>query len=109
MIDQLLTGFSPLSIAGVAFVALIARLLYNRYGIGLSHIPGPFLASFTDVYRLAVVRGYRPERWHIKLHEQYGDFVRIGPRTVLCSSNEAAKKIYALNGSFVKVSILGQG
>ncbi|XP_014554537.1 hypothetical protein COCVIDRAFT_39630 [Bipolaris victoriae FI3] len=102
MIDQLLTDFLPLSIAGVAFVALIARLLYNRYGTGLSHVPGPFLASFTDVYRLAVVRGYRPERWHIKLHEQYGDFVRIGPRTVLCSSNEAAKKIYALNGGFVK-------
>ncbi|CAI9629299.1 unnamed protein product [Alternaria burnsii] len=46
--------------------------------------------------------GYRPERWHIKLHEQYGDFVRIGPRTILCSSNRAAKKIYALNSGFVK-------
>jgi hypothetical protein len=105
MIDQLLTHFSPLSIAAVTFVALIARLLYNRYGTGLNHIPGPFFASFTNFYRLAVARGYRPERWHIKLREQYGDFVRIGPRTVLCSSNKAAKKIYALNAGFVKVSI----
>jgi hypothetical protein len=105
MIDQLLTHFSPLSIAAVTFVALIARLLYNRYGTGLNHIPGPFFASFTNFYRLAVARSYRPERWHIKLREQYGDFVRIGPRTVLCSSNKAAKKIYALNAGFVKVSI----
>lgn len=105
MIDQLLIRFSSLSIAAVAFVALIARLLYNRYGTGLNNVPGPFLASFTNFYRLAVARGYRPERWHIKLHQKYGDFVRIGPRTVLCSSNKAAKKIYALNAGFVKVRI----
>ena len=108
MIEHLLTRFSPLSIAAVAFVALIARLLYNRYGRGLSHVPGPFLASFTDFYRLGVARGYRPERWHIKLRAQYGDFVRIGPRTVLCSSNKAAKKIYALNAGFVKVCAFTQ-
>ncbi|KAL1655321.1 hypothetical protein SLS61_002208 [Didymella pomorum] len=102
MIKEFLTRSSPLSIAAVTFVVLIARLLYNRYGTGLNHVPGPFFASFTSFYRLAVARGYRPERWHIKLHEEYGDFVRIGPRTVLCSSNKAAKKIYALNAGFVK-------
>lgn len=103
MIDQLLVRISPLSVAAFALVSLIARLLYNRYGAGLNNVPGPFFASFTNFYRLAVVRSYRPERWHISLHQKYGDLVRIGPRTVLCSSNKAAKKIYALNAGFVKV------
>lgn len=103
MIELFLAQLSLSSIVAFSVVALVARLLYNRYGTGLNHIPGPFLASHTDFYRLAVARGYRPEQWHIKLHKQYGDFVRIGPRAVLCSSNKAAKKIYALNAGFVKV------
>lgn len=103
MLEYVLARLSPSSFVTFSITALVAWLLYNKYGTGLNHIPGPFLASFTDFYRLAVARGYRPERWHIKLHKQYGDFVRIGPRTVLCSSNEAAKKIYALNAGFVKV------
>lgn len=105
MFHELLTQLSPLYILTFGIVAFATRLLYNRYGTGLNHIPGPILASFTDFYRFAVARGYRPERWHIKLHEQYGDLVRIGPRTVICSSNKAAKKIYALNAGFVKVGV----
>lgn len=103
MIDDLLAKLSFSSVTTFSAVALLAWLLHNKYGTGLNHVPGPFLASFTDFYRLAVARGYRPERWHIELHKTYGDFVRIGPRTVLCSSNKAAKKIYALNAGFVKV------
>ncbi|KAJ4994294.1 cytochrome p450 [Stagonosporopsis vannaccii] len=102
MLDTLLAHLSVSSVIAFGVLALVARLLHNKYAAGLSHIPGPFLASFTDFYRLAIARGYRPERWHIELHKRYGDFVRIGPRTVLCSSNNAAKKIYALNAGFVK-------
>ncbi|KAF9693475.1 hypothetical protein EKO04_008401 [Ascochyta lentis] len=102
MFGQILTQLSPSACVAFTIVALAARLLYNRYGTGLNHIPGHFFASFTDFYRLAVAREYRPEQWHIELYKQYGDLVRIGPRTVLCSSNKAAKKIYALNAGFVK-------
>lgn len=85
MLDQLLTQSSPLSIAAVTFVALIARLLYSRYWTGLNHVPGPLFASFTNFYRLAVARGYRIEHWHIKQQERYVEFLRIGPRAVLYS------------------------
>lgn len=89
----------------LCLVVLVARLLYNRTCAGLNHVPGPFLASFTDLYRLFVVWGRRPEQWHIDLHKMYGDVVRIGPRTVICADNRAAKLIYALNAGFVKASI----
>lgn len=103
MLENLLGALSIPSLIAYCIIGLVARLLYNKYATGLNHIPGPFLAGFTDCYRLAVARGYRPERWHIDLSKQYGDFVRIGPRTVLCSSNKAAKQIYALNSGFKKV------
>lgn len=88
----------------LCLLVLLARLLYNGFCTGLNHIPGPFLACFTDLYRLFVVWGRRPEQWHISLHKTYGDLVRIGPRTVICANNGAAKQIYALNAGFVKAS-----
>lgn len=107
MLDYVLKRLSISSVVALIVVAIAVRLLHNKYATGLNHIPGPFLASFTDCYRLAVARRYRPERWHIELQQRYGDFVRIGPRTVLCSSNKAAKKIYALNAGFIKVRMEG--
>lgn len=98
--------FKQISLSSVLVVfvgALFVILLRNKYCTGLNHIPGPWLAGFTNFYRLFKVWGRRPELWHISLHKQYGDLVRIGPRTVSCSDNRAAKKIYALNAGFVKV------
>jgi hypothetical protein len=103
MLQHLLVFPSLTPLLAICFTALTARLLYNRYGTGLTHIPGPFWASFTDLYRLYIVWGRRPEQWHIQLYRQYGDWVRIGPTTILCSDNVAAKKIYALNAGYVKV------
>ncbi|KAH7389969.1 pisatin demethylase [Pyrenochaeta sp. MPI-SDFR-AT-0127] len=102
MIGRIISELSPFSAVAFCATVLVAKLLYNKFGTGLNHIPGPFFAGFTDLYRLLVVWGRRPEIWHIALHEQYGELVRIGPRTVICSSNKAAKKIYALNAGFVK-------
>ncbi|GME59387.1 cytochrome p450 [Neofusicoccum parvum] len=83
-------------------LGLVATLLYNKYGTGLNHVPGPALAGYTDFWRLWVVWKRRPELVHIRLHDQYGSVVRLGPRTVLVSDNKAAKAIYALNAGFIK-------
>ncbi|KAF2647336.1 pisatin demethylase [Lophiostoma macrostomum CBS 122681] len=84
----------------VAFLSIY--LFINRYGGGFSRIPGPWLASFTDLWRLFVVWGRRPDATHIALHEKHGPLVRTGPRTVLVNDLDAVKKIYALNAGFVK-------
>jgi hypothetical protein len=102
--QQLLTSLSPLALLIICVVGLGAHLLNNKFGTGLNHVPGPFWASFTDLYRLHKVLGRRAEQWHIQLHRRYGPFVRIGPRTVICSDNQATKKIYALNSGYIKVS-----
>lgn len=76
--------------------------VYNRCAYGLSRVPGPFLASLTDWWRLVLVWGRRPELKHIRLHNEYGQVIRIGPKTVLVSQAAAVPKIYAINSSFIK-------
>ena len=87
------------------FLGLIAaRLLTNKFGNGINHIPGPWLASFSDIWRFLLVWGRRPEVAHRALHAKYGSLVRIGPRTVIASEPDAIKTIYALNAGFTKVN-----
>ncbi|KAJ6058806.1 uncharacterized protein N7446_008389 [Penicillium canescens] len=83
-------------------VALIAWLLHNKYGHGINSIPGPVAASVTNLWRLALVTGRRPELEHIKLHRKYGSIVRLGPNVVSVSDPNAVKVIYAINAGFVK-------
>ncbi|KAH7419745.1 pisatin demethylase [Cadophora sp. MPI-SDFR-AT-0126] len=102
MLVESLLELRGLALFGVFAAVVAAQLLKNKYGHGINHIPGPFVASLTDYWRLFVVWGRRPEATHIKLHEKYGDLVRIGPKTVLVADWEATKKIYALNAGYVK-------
>lgn len=87
---------------GIVATILISRLVINKYGGGLNHIPGPTLAPWTDLWRAVVVGGRRPELEHIRLHEKYGSLVRLGPRVVSLSDPAAIQVIYALNAGFVK-------
>lgn len=85
------------------FLLLTAgHLLYNKYGRGLNSIPGPWLASFSHLWRLFLARTRRFEAAHIKLHQQYGGVVRLGPNMVSITDWEAIKKIYAPNSGYVK-------
>lgn len=102
LIDQVSVYYYATSII---LVALIAHLLYNKYGYGIHAIPGPLLASFTDLWRFALVTGRRPELKHIELHRKYGGIVRLGPKVVSVADPNAVKAIYAINGGFVKVFI----
>ncbi|KAH6642759.1 pisatin demethylase [Boeremia exigua] len=84
----------------LSFIAVY--LVNNKFCQGINHIPGPWLAGFSDVWRLLLVWGRRPEVAHRLLHAKYGPLVRIGPRTVIVGDPNAIKTIYALNAGFVK-------
>lgn len=92
----------PFYVVFTVFVLVLLRCIHNRYFYQLNHIPGPFLASCTDLWRLFHVWNRRPELVHIRLHEQYGRLVRIGPNAVSVSDPDAIPVIYALNAGFVK-------
>lgn len=92
----------PKIVLGLVTVCVIARLLHNRYRHGLSSVPGPFLASLTDLWRLLLVWGRRPEQAHIKLHQRYGKFVRLGPNSVSVGDPQAIQAIYSPGSKFSK-------
>lgn len=83
--------------------AILTRLLYNKYGHGVNNIPGPWLAGYTDLWRLFVVRGRRAQEVHIELHKKYGPAVRLGPRAVSIADTEALKIIYSPSAGWSKV------
>jgi hypothetical protein len=63
----------------------------------LSDIPGPFLAKFTDYWRFRVVGRRDSHETYLKLHEELGDFVRIGPNCVSVSRPDVIPLIYGIN------------
>ncbi|KAH8802544.1 cytochrome P450 oxidoreductase [Xylogone sp. PMI_703] len=80
--------------------AIIIRLIFNRYKRGLSDIPGPLLASLTDLWF------FGNEKY--KLHDKYkSPLLRLGPNTVSIADSEAVRIIYGWKPVFKKVRYNG--
>ncbi|KAI9810480.1 MAG: hypothetical protein M1827_006256 [Pycnora praestabilis] len=83
-------------------VAVFTYFIRNKFNHGLQIYPGPFVASFTDLWRFFDVWGRRPDITHIRLHKELGDVVRLGPNYLSFADPKALKTIYGLNKGFVK-------
>ncbi|KAL8827910.1 MAG: hypothetical protein Q9191_002899 [Dirinaria sp. TL-2023a] len=89
------------TILGVLSLILALMYLVVTYA-RLSHVPGPFLASFTNLLRLRWVLTRKAHQIHIDLHKKYGPLVRIGPNTVSVGDPAEIQQIYGLTGHFIK-------
>lgn len=78
------------------------RYLYKRYASPLRHIPGPFLASFTRLWKVWSVYSGHTELDNIAIHKKYGPVVRTSPTEVSFSSPNAAKDIFTVGKGFHK-------
>jgi hypothetical protein len=83
----------------------IAYLLRPALAPGLRSLPGPFLAKFTNAWRLYKVFRGDFEKTTIKMHKQYGDVVRIGPNIVSIADPGAIESIYGLKANLPKVKL----
>lgn len=87
----------------VATLALvIIRLLAFRYIHGIRRFNGPFLASFTDAWRVFYYYSNTKLPFQ-ELHEQYGDVVRIGPRALSFGNPQAVRDIFGPGKNWRKV------
>ncbi|KAK2791469.1 hypothetical protein FQN53_002578 [Emmonsiellopsis sp. PD_33] len=82
----------------IAHIAAIyaSMLLYRACFHCLHKFPGPFLARLSNVYGMmlsAKNRQYYDELQ--KLHQQYGDYVRIGPNELSITDPGAVQAIYS--------------
>ncbi|KAJ4288735.1 hypothetical protein N0V88_007269 [Collariella sp. IMI 366227] len=81
----------------------LSMLLYRAFFHRLAGYPGPFLARLTNFYITAL----SIKKLHLfeevqKLHAQYGDYVRLGPRELSIADPEAVKAIYGTQSPTTK-------
>ncbi len=61
------------------------------------------LAGYTNLWRLALVRGGKYHTDIKKLHEKFGPVVRIGPNLLDLDYPELIKTLYSTDGKWHKV------
>lgn len=80
---------------------IIVRLLRNRWC--LSGIPGPWLASYTRLWKVHDVWQGQHHQTTLELHRRHGPLVRIGPKHISVADPKAIPIIYNIDKSFTKV------
>ncbi|KAL7624947.1 hypothetical protein AAE478_004161 [Parahypoxylon ruwenzoriense] len=94
---------------GAIVLLFCFQLLRTRYRKHLNSIPGPFVASFSNLWKLAAVHHEDMPGWNVSVHEKYGPVVRIGPSHISFSSPEAFQIIHASRQAFAKSDFYGVG
>lgn len=89
----------------ILLVVITLFLLYSYSAPGISSVPGPFLAKISHVWRFINVAQGHAEATLCKLHQQYGEYVRIGPNVVSISNLETLKVVYGINARYRKVGL----
>ncbi|TPX14547.1 uncharacterized protein E0L32_005239 [Thyridium curvatum] len=92
----------------LAVVLLTPAITFWIWSIGsylnspLRRYPGPFLARWTNIWRLLqVISGEYAPRMK-KLHEKYGPIVRLGPNLLDLDLPELSRVIYNTDGKWMK-------
>lgn len=91
----------------LAVSLLVTRVLYKRYASPLRKYPGPFLASFSRLWKVYSTATGRTHLQHIDLHKKYGPIVRIAPNEVSLASPEAARILLSAGKGFHKTDFYG--
>lgn len=100
-------GNRPLNLAMSLLILLIVvqrvtKIVLTRYWPGLRSIPGPFLASISNLDRIWSCYAGQQMNYHLKLHEKYGPLVRVGPNHVSFSDGSLIPMVYGINTRFWK-------
>lgn len=111
-LSLLFHGIHPLLLTLYTIVffifSAITYLVVDSWRAGLSHIPGPWLAKYTDAWSAYEAKTNigcvnKADQWR-ELQAKYGDVVRIGPRTVVALNCTAVPVIYGVKNRLNKVS-----
>lgn len=102
MLDSLVAGvWSSISI-WLLLSLFVAHLTRNHFSHGLNKYPAPFPASFTNWWRFVAVARRKAHFTYLRLHDELGDVVRLGPNALSFADPRAIKAIYGLNNKLPK-------
>ncbi|KAI4858685.1 cytochrome P450 oxidoreductase [Hypoxylon rubiginosum] len=82
--------------------ALLVYFLFQRYRHGLNRIPGPLIRSISPIPRLVSAFKGRSHEDDIRLHQKYGQIVRIAPNSFSISDPAEINQLYGLGTKFLK-------
>ncbi|KAF2971588.1 hypothetical protein GQX73_g1920 [Xylaria multiplex] len=94
---------------GAIALAGCIQLALTRSRRHISAIPGPLLASFSNLWKIAAIYCEDMPGWNLQAHEKYGPVVRIGPSHVSFASPQAFDVIYGSRDTFTKSSFYEVG
>jgi len=81
-----------LLLAGLSL--LVLKQVWDYLSSPLKSFDGPFLAKFTNLWRLFDVKARRCDITQNKLHQKYGTAVRMGPNMISLSDPDLIKVVY---------------
>jgi hypothetical protein len=96
-------SFASQHVGGLLLLLAALYLASNYLTPGVCSVPGPFLAKFSSLWRFIDVANGHAEVTLYKLHQKYGDYVRLGPKVVSVRDLDALKLIYGINKGYRKV------
>ncbi|OQE40057.1 hypothetical protein PENCOP_c006G00339 [Penicillium coprophilum] len=101
LLDKLWTSYGPVLMISLALLWMV-QALHHKFFHSLSKVPGPGLASVSELWR--TIRYFRGT-WHddiISLHQKYGKVVRIAPDEVSFVDAAALKGLYGMGKTSLK-------
>jgi len=101
MATKMYSSFAGLSCILVP-VLLCSYVIYYRYLHPLARYPGPFVASFTNLWKVYQLSTLRMPETLRQMHEKYGDVVRVGPNDLSFNTPNAVSAIYKAGRSLPK-------
>jgi hypothetical protein len=94
-----------LALLWATIILFVIHILRNWLSPGVRTLPGPFLAKLSNVYRLVDVSKGQNHTSLLRLHDTYGDNVRLGPNVVSIRNPKDVSRVYGIKGTYVKVRI----
>lgn len=96
-----------LSASLIICVGWVTWLVVSSKRAGLSQVPGPFLARYTDAWGVyqawKIAKTGQKGQFHRRLQEQYGDVIRVGPSSIIVMDPDAVPIIYSVRARLDKV------
>ena len=91
----------PIIIIFLLGCLIVWQVILNT--LKLRSIKGPFIARYTDLWRVLKVHQGDMHNVYIELHQKYGSLVRVGPNCISISGPEALAAIYNISEKLPKV------
>ena len=88
----------------LACLYVILKAFYNRYLHPLANVPGPPLASVSQLWKRFADWRYRRAHYILTAHQKYGPVIRIAPNGLSFANPAVLQKIYGHKG-FIKSDV----